>query len=164
MKPRSTRSSKYRGFMLLEALVAILIFALGVLGIVGLQANAIAQSSQAKYRADATLLINDLIGRMWVSDRSFTALNTAFSSASAGALYAEFKARVEAALPGAQSYPPSITLTQINPLPALIGAGASAVATGLTPSTRVTVTLRWKAPAEPSGDPPHNLVVVSEIK
>ncbi len=148
--------------MLLEVLVAILIFALGVLGLVGLQANAIELSGQAKYRADATLLANDLIGRMWVSDRSFAALNANFSSG-AGPEYVAFKARAEAALPGAQAFPPAVTVTQISPLPALIGA-ASAVATGLVASNRVTITLRWKAPTEPNGDPPHNLVIVTEIK
>ena len=160
MKPQS---KPQRGFMLLEVLVAILIFALGVLGLVGLQANAIALSGQAKYRADATLLANDLIGRMWVSDRSFAALNAAFSSGGGGAEYVALKARAEAALPGAQSYPPIVTVAQINPLPALIGA-ASAVAVGLVPSNRVTITLNWKAPTEPSADPAHNLVIVTEIK
>lgn len=149
--------------MLLEVLVAILIFALGVLGLVGLQANAIALSGQAKYRADATLLANDLIGRMWVSDRSFAALSASFSSGGAGLEYAAFKARAEAELPGAQTFPPIVTVTQISPLPALIGA-ASAVATGLVASNRVAITLRWKAPTEPSGDPAHNLVIVTEIK
>lgn len=150
--------------MLLEVLVAILIFALGVLGLVGLQANAVAQSGQAKYRSDATLLSNDLIGRMWVSDRSFAALTAGFSSTGTGAPYADFVTRVAAALPGTQAYPPIVTIAQINPLPALIGAGASAVATGLVPSSRVTITLRWKSPTDPAADPPHNLVLVTEIK
>jgi type IV pilus assembly protein PilV len=44
--------------MLLEALIAILIFSFGILGLVGLQANAINLSTDAKYRADAALLAN----------------------------------------------------------------------------------------------------------
>jgi len=56
------------GVMLLEALIAILIFSIGILGLVGLQANAINLSTDAKYRADAALLANQLIGRLSVAD------------------------------------------------------------------------------------------------
>ena len=48
--------NKQSGVMLLEALIAILIFSLGVLGIVGMQASAVKASRDAKYRADAGLL------------------------------------------------------------------------------------------------------------
>lgn len=153
-----------RGFMLLEVLVALLIFALGVLGLVGLQANAVKQSGQAKYRADATLLANEMVGTMWVSNRNFAALTANFGSAGGGAQYTAWKARVEATLPGAATYPPLVTFLQVNPLPALVGGGASAPALGLTPSNRVTITLRWKSPSDLSSDPPSQLVVVTEIK
>jgi type IV pilus assembly protein PilV len=53
--------------MLLEALIAILIFSLGILSLVALQATSIQLTSDAKYRTDATLLANRLIGQMWVS-------------------------------------------------------------------------------------------------
>jgi type IV pilus assembly protein PilV len=66
MKPNSRPQ---RGVMLLEVLIALLIFALGVLGLVGLQARAARDSSQTKYRADATLLANDLLGQMWLTSR-----------------------------------------------------------------------------------------------
>lgn len=54
------------GVMLLEALVAILIFSLGIIALLGLQANSIIQVSQAKYRTDASYLANQIIARMWV--------------------------------------------------------------------------------------------------
>jgi len=54
-----------RGSMLLEALISILIFSIGILGIVGLQANSIKISSDAKYRSDASLLANQYLGSMW---------------------------------------------------------------------------------------------------
>ena len=44
------------GVMLLEALIAILIFSLGILSLVALQATAVQLTSDAKYRTDATLL------------------------------------------------------------------------------------------------------------
>lgn len=160
LKARRSQS----GVLLLEVLIALLIFALGVLGLVGLQANAIKQSGQAKYRADATLLANDLIGQMWLNDRNYTALNTAFTSgAGGGPQYLAWKTRVEASLPGAATYPPTVVLTKVDPLDAIVGS-ASGVPVGLTPSTRVTITMRWKAPGEPASDPAHSFVLTNEIK
>lgn len=152
------------GVLLLEVLIALLIFALGVLGLVGLQANAIKQSGQAKYRTDATLLANELIGQMWMTSRDYTTLNTAFTSTSSGgASYRAWKTKVETSLPGAATYPPTVVLTSIAPLNAIVGS-ASAVPVGLTPSTRVTITMRWKAPGEPASDPAHSFVLTNEIK
>lgn len=150
--------------MLLEVLVALLIFAVGVLGLVGLQANAIQQSTQAKYRADATLLANELIGQMRVSNRGFAGIRDDFSSNGNGRALGHWKTRVANVLPGADALPPRVDVEQIDPRPALVGAGASAVATGLTPSTRVTITLRWKAPKDASSGSPRSVVVVTEIK
>lgn len=149
--------------MLLEVLIALLIFSLGVLGLVGLQANAVQQSGQAKYRADAALLADDLVGRMWVSDRSTTTLNTEFAEED-GAEYQAWKARVETTLPGVADNPPSIAFETVAPLPALLGSGTEGASTDLTASTRVTITLRWKAPSAATDDAPSQLVLVTEIK
>ncbi|MDR7269014.1 type IV pilus assembly protein PilV [Pelomonas saccharophila] len=152
------------GVLLLEVLIALLIFSLGVLGLVGLQANAIKQSGQSKYRIDATLLANELIGQMWVADRNYTTLNAAFTSTSGGGpSYRAWKTKVLAALPGADTYPPTVILTQVNPLNAIVG-NTTVAPVGLTPSTRVTITMQWKAPGEPSGDPAHSFVLTNEIK
>lgn len=64
---RSTRRSaiKQSGVALLESLVAILIFSIGILAIMGLQAASIKNSADAKYRSDASLLTNQIIGQMW---------------------------------------------------------------------------------------------------
>lgn len=160
LKPRRSQS----GVLLLEVLIALLIFSLGVLGLVGLQANAIKQSGQSKYRTDATLLANELVGQMWITSRSYTTLNTAFTSTSGGGpSYRAWKTKVEAALPGADTYPPTVILTQIPPLNAIV-ASATAAPVGLTASTRVTITMRWKAPGEPAGDPAHSFVLTNEIK
>jgi type IV pilus assembly protein PilV len=55
-----------QGVMLLEALVAILIFSIGIIAVMGMQAASISQVTQAKYRNDAAYLANQIIGRMWV--------------------------------------------------------------------------------------------------
>lgn len=54
-----------QGVVLLEALIAILIFSLGVLGIVGLQAAMIKNTTDAKYRSEASYIAQQRIGQMW---------------------------------------------------------------------------------------------------
>jgi type IV pilus assembly protein PilV len=164
LTPSSRVRSAQSGVLLLEVLIALLIFALGVLGLVGLQASAVKQSGQAKYRADATLLANELMGQMWITSRDFTTLSTRFKSAgSGGPSYLAWKARVAAELPGADRYPPVVTLTQVQPLDAIVG-GASAPAAGLSSSTQVSVTMYWKAPGESATEPAHKIVLTNEIR
>lgn len=59
---------KESGVALLEALIAVLIFSLGILALMGLQAISIKQTADAKYRADAAFLANQIIGEMWADD------------------------------------------------------------------------------------------------
>lgn len=62
---RQTRRATLRGIAIIEAMVGMLIFAFGVLGIVGLQGTMAKAQSGAKYRAEAVNLGYELIGRMW---------------------------------------------------------------------------------------------------
>lgn len=137
-------SGRQSGFMLLEALIAILVFALGVLALVGLQTVSIKQSSQAKYRTDAVMFANELIGRMWVTDRSFATLNANF--ATGGPEYNTWLQRMQSqsALPGV--------------------AGANLPDVQVDPTNVVTVIIRWKAPNEPVADPAHLVTVVAQIR
>lgn len=64
-KPPIPSADVQRGVVLLEALIAILIFSLGVLGIVGLQASMIKNTSDAKYRSEASYIAQQKIGQMW---------------------------------------------------------------------------------------------------
>lgn len=54
-----------RGVVLIEALIAILIFSIGILGIVGMQANMVKNTSDSKFRADAAYIAQQRIGMMW---------------------------------------------------------------------------------------------------
>jgi len=60
---------KQKGSMLLEALIAILIFSMGILALMGMQVTAINTVSEAKYRSDAGFLTNRIIGQIW-ADRA----------------------------------------------------------------------------------------------
>jgi type IV pilus assembly protein PilV len=53
------------GVVLLEALIAIVLFSIGILAIVGLQAAMIKNTSDNKYRSDASFIAQERIGQMW---------------------------------------------------------------------------------------------------
>lgn len=130
------------GFSLIEVLIALLIFSFGVLALVGLQFTSIRQSSDAKYRSDAALLANRLIGEMWVSDRVAANMQTSFNTGGAG--YNAWATQVQAALP----VTPSASAPQV-----AVGADGS-----------VSITIFWKAPSEAPADPMHRYTTVARIQ
>ena len=86
-----------RGFMLIEVLVALLIFAVGVLGIVGLLASLTKAQSASKYRGDAAFLAQELIGTMWGDIPSLAKYTTNDCATSPGCL--AVKNKIATALP-----------------------------------------------------------------
>lgn len=108
--------SSQKGSMLLEALIAVLVFSFGILGIVGLQAVSIKNISEAKYRTDAAFLANELIGQMWV-DRTNVAVGYAAP--------ADWTTRVAQVLPGGS------------------GSVVVAIDPNVAPQLRATVTVQW---------------------
>ena len=145
------------GVMLLEALIAILIFSLGVLGIVGLQASAVAATRDAKYRTDAGLLANELVGEMMSGNRDGATLQANFqgddddslgtSVLVDGPLFLLWRARVRAALPGADLNDPLVIVT-----PGVPGPPQTA--------SVVSITVRWMPPNQTV---PHRYQVVVQI-
>ena len=130
-----------RGFMLVEALVAILVFSLGILGVVGMQARSVQMMTDATFRAQAAQHASELISEMWTVDPS--KLAGLFGSSPAGTRYEQWWNRVKSgstALPGASTLAPEVTVetTQIT-YPATLAVGNQT-------ATRVTVTVRWQAP------------------
>ena len=57
--------SSQHGVVLLEALIALLIFSMGILALVGLQVAMVKNTSDNKYRADASFIAQERLGRMW---------------------------------------------------------------------------------------------------
>jgi len=144
-------SEAQAGSALLEALVALLIFSFGVLGLLGLQAASIKNSSDAKYRSDASYLANQIIAQMWV-DRSNiddyshyqTGSVCAFTgSASAYANVTGWITQVTGLLPGAAS-----SKTQIQ------------VSTPVASTKQVKVTVCWQGPQDSSA---HNFAITAQI-
>jgi len=110
----STIPARHRqsGAYLLEALVGILIFSLGILGIVGLQAAALRSTSDDAIRAEMVLLANQLIGQMWADDPSTLKVNYD-STLGVGVPYQNFATQVQNALGGAwdPANPPKVLVT-----------------------------------------------------
>jgi type IV pilus assembly protein PilV len=85
------------GGFLLEALIGILIFAFGVLGIVGLQAHSLRVTNESQYRAEAAYLANAVMSEMWTDD--FTTMKSKYDSVlGTGAGYTKFKNDVKSKL------------------------------------------------------------------
>ena len=128
------------GVALLEVMIAILIISFGILGIIGLQANSIALTTDARYRVEAGAFAERLIAEMWVDPLNFAS----YAYAGTGAVPAPLATWYgnltsgSSALPGADTYKPVIT----------IGA-----------DNLVILTIRWLPP----GGTVHNHVVVANI-
>jgi type IV pilus assembly protein PilV len=66
-RPNSLAARRQAGVALIEVLVSILLFSLGVLGMIGLQARAIGFSVDAEDRNRAALFANELATVMWMT-------------------------------------------------------------------------------------------------
>jgi type IV pilus assembly protein PilV len=126
------KPSSQQGVVLLEALIGILIFSLGVLALVAMQAVSISTVSNARYRTEAAFLANEIISEIWV-DRGTAYSNVGnyvvTGNTAVGAPAQRWLAKVQTQLPGTGTYPPEV-----------------AIITPATGGRQVTVTLRWKAP------------------
>lgn len=121
-----------QGVILLEALIGILIFSLGVLALVAMQAVSVSNVSNARYRTEASFLANEIISEIWVDRGTNYANMPNYVVTSGSASYApaqNWVQKVRTQLPGSNTYPPDIAITT----PAAGGR-------------QVTVTIRWKAP------------------
>ena len=157
MRPRNGRGQ--RGAFLLEALVALLIMAFGILGIVGLQAQSMRVTNDSEYRAEAVYLANSLIGKIWTDSPPgvagpaawIAAVTANYDSSKGGAGYVAFQdAIVTAQLPGV------VKGTTNDPIVKFDGAkpGLS------TNSVYVTITVFWQLPGEKT---PHQYVTSAVI-
>ena len=68
---KTTLPSVQRGFALLESLIAIVVMALGILGILGLQMRTLTNTQTSLYRAQAIRLIDDLNERLTANPNAF---------------------------------------------------------------------------------------------
>ena len=123
---------RQRGSYLLEALIAILIFSFGVLGLIGLLGSSIRITNDARYRSEAANLASAMIADMWTM--TATQMDTQFgATAGSGTKLATWKTKAASLLPSASgANAPKVALTP-----------------GLSPESRtVVVTVFWQMPGE----------------
>lgn len=127
LHPTSRTPKAARGSFLLEALIAVLIVSLAVLGLVGLISRSMQNIDESKFRGEAAALAASFVGQMWIDDRSTAALKAKYES---GAGYDDLKTMVQQRLPN--STDPTVTVV----------AGATGN------SSNVTVTVTWRPPGD----------------
>lgn len=154
MLNKQSKGKHYQaGASLMEALVAILIFSIGIIAMMALQAVSIKNSIDAKYRADAAYMANQIIAEMWI-DRpnidsyanyatSVTPACTPGGSASTYAKAIAWVSGVAGTLPGATANKQSIVVT-----------------TPVAGIKQVSVMVCWKSPQETDT---HNFLVTAQI-
>jgi len=147
MKMHPSQPKQQSGSILLEGLISILLFSVGILAIVGLQTASIKMVGDAQYRSEASMLANQLIGQMWTSDRTPATLQTNYGSPS-GPTYMNWVNSVNTSLPGVSGVPANQPVVTVVPSTLTVA-----------PSSVVTVTIFWSSPKGPV----HKYIVVANI-
>lgn len=84
LKHSPVRKSTQGGFLLIEVLVSLLLFSLGLLAMMGMQTYAINDTLHGKYRTDAGYLANSIVGQMMVDKVNVASyVNTSYAARSA---------------------------------------------------------------------------------
>lgn len=124
-----------RGYILLEALIAILIFSIAMLGTMGMYAKSVRNNSEAEFRFEASYMANELVGMMRSDNKTPATLMTNY--ATGGPKYVTWLASATQAnrLPGLATNPPTVAIVTI--------PGAAPPDTS---KSQVTITLYWQLP------------------
>ena len=117
-----------KGSSILEGLLAILMFSIGMLSILMLLSTGLVETGNARYRTEASLLASDLVGQMWTGDRSLAALQKRFSDTTS-VDYQRWLRTVHDRLPGTDG---------TNNLPTITIDG----------QRKVKIVLYWQAPGD----------------
>lgn len=121
-------NSNKKGFFIIEALISILIFMIGILGILQLQVGQMQATADAQYRAQASYMAENLMSEIVIDKGnidSFVDKN--------GNAYLDWESNLRNALPGVNENLPEVT-TSVAP----------------TGGTIVTIVVKWKAPQSES--------------
>jgi type IV pilus assembly protein PilV len=138
--------------MLLEALIAILIYSIGILAVVGMQATAMKAVTDARSRSEAALYANQLLAQIWTD----AANADQYAYAGTGTVPTRLQGWHDQVtgvtgsrgLPGASVLKPKVTISSF-----VAGKGAT-----------IKVEVFWRAPEETTqGLPAHNYTVLASV-
>lgn len=122
VKSGGLRRSTQHGFSLIEVLVSLLIFSIGLLGIAGLQAKVLASVQESRQRLHATEFAHKAISSMWL-----------LPDAELGS-FATGQPRFESWLNGVK-----------DPVNGLAGLDESRTSIDVEPGGNVTISIGWKS-------------------
>ena len=138
--PARHASCQQRGSALIEGLLALVVFSVGLIGLLMLLSTSLVESGNARYRSEASLLASDLVARMWAGDRGAASLQSRFGDTGADE-YRQWLQRVQATLPGSTT---DANLPQV----------------AIDDDRNVTISLRWQVPGEADA---HRLLIATRI-
>lgn len=115
------RTKGQQGVAIIEALVSMLLFSLGVLAMVGVHGSMVRAQTDAKVRADAAYLASEVTGKMWADLQNFSRFSG--SGCAEQSQCREWQTKVASMLPG--------------------GSGSVSVDTA---TNDVVVTIGWQSP------------------
>jgi type IV pilus assembly protein PilV len=165
--------------MIIEALIAILIFSLGILGMIAMGGTAIGAQSDARYRTDATRLAENMANRIELnvvrSNNVSQSVREAELRTSLGAFAHQTTGTVCGAFSGAapaDAHPlvaewvaEVMTVGSTAPgLPGAVAAGQQILISNTAAGfNRVEITVCWKDPGTPSGTPMRRHTLVTFV-
>jgi type IV pilus assembly protein PilV len=164
-KPLPIRGRE-EGVMLIEALIAILIFSIGILAVVGMQSVAIKNATESKNRSEAAFLAQALLAQMWI-DQSIGPPPSQVNASNVTVANYNYpgSGSVPARL-GTISPSPTGWIGRVITLPGAANALPKVTITNPTPSgATVKIEIFWQLPEEATlGLPPHSHTVVASIQ
>lgn len=135
--------ARYRGYYLMEALITIVIFSLGLLGIINLYGKLHARGVDAQLRLLANNYANEYLSMMVADNSNASCYSTPVLGACGSLLASNFRntwvATVQANLPGSAANPPVVIIDANN---------------------RVTITINWQRNQDIN---PHNHMLMGQL-
>ena len=132
-------AARQDGVVLIEALLGILIFSIGILALIGMQSVAVKNTTDARYRTEAAYLASSILSQIRLDMANVTFYDD--SNTATFAPRAAWRTQVEALLPGVKiATAQRVPEIDIVPGPTYVG--------DTDPPSRVTVTIRWLQPGE----------------
>lgn len=161
MPMRRQKMSRQGGMFLIEALVAILLFAIGILGMVGMSALTTSAQSDAQYRTLAAGLASRIAQEAWVKADRGTSSDPDIRAAALAVSLKTFEHQsggTDCAFSGGNATNAAVTQWAADardPSTAWYLPGATAAmqqirVDTLTGFNRMTVTVCWSAPSNPA--------------